>query len=580
MKTRKHPAPQRRSVDERTRKPPRTDTADRRQTAIRDVMNRDVVCLRDDVSMDTLEELLLSCDLSGVPVVDAERRLVGYVTMTDIVRELHDRGDTGQDQALGWGYHIELVPPLVAEVMTPVPFELQESCAVVTAIELMTARRIHRVPVVSEDGVLVGVVTASDVLRYLAGREPQIASPRPAASETDRVVSLGLLTGGLAHQVNNALTPMRLTLGRLISFELSRRPLTVEHTHRIELLQDLREGVDRIERVVREQTVFSNANDAPIAALGVIEVLEAAIGVAAHEIRHRARLVRDYQPVPRINARPADLRQVFLNLLINAVYAIREGEAHLNEVTVRTWTDDRGLANIEIRDTGAGIPPETLPHIFEPFFTTHPGRALGLGLAVTRELVTALGGSISVDSVVGGGTAIQVALPASEAIVCAAPVVDPSASAGPPLAPRRILIVDDDRPVAAAIALELDEHDVVVAESGREALEILRRDTRFDMILCDLMMPEISGQDVYEALRLTDPALIAKFVLMTGGAFTRGASGFLSSVDAPVLEKPFDAAQLRDLVNRLGPRDAAGAHVVVTADVDPGARSSRARKES
>jgi signal transduction histidine kinase len=465
---------------------------DRIETPLREVMNREVICVPVDVSMDTLEELLLGCGLSGAPVVDAERRLVGYVTMTDIVREVHDRGDTAEQTELGWGFHTEFAPASVAELMTPVALELQESCSLGTAIELMTAHRIHCVPVVSSDGVLVGVVTAGDVLRHLARREPDAAADH-AMTELDRVVSLGFLAGGLGHQINNVLTPIRLTLGRLTSFELSRRPLSAEGTHRIELLQDLREGVDRVEQIGRELTVFSHANDAPIVPLDVTDVLDAAIRVAAHEIRHRARLVRDYGPVPRVNARAADLRQVFLNVLLNAVHAIREGEAHLNEVVVRTWTDEHGHANIEIRDTGAGIPPTTLPRIFEPFFTTEPGRALGLGLAITREVVSGLGGSIAVDSVVGSGTAIQIAMPPSDEVVHPNALADSVPQIEPAAERRRVLIVDDDRPVAAAIALELEEHEVVVAESGREALEILRHDQRFDVILCDLMMPEVSG---------------------------------------------------------------------------------------
>jgi DNA-binding NtrC family response regulator len=119
---------------------------------------------------------------------------------------------------------------------------------------------------------------------------------------------------------------------------------------------------------------------------------------------------------------------------------------------------------------------------------------------------------------------------------------------------KRILIIDDDRPVAAAIALELGAHDVVVAESGREALEILRHDKSFDVILCDLMMPEVSGMDVYESLRLVDPALLGRVVLMTGGAFTKRAGQFLAEVDAPMIEKPFHPGQLHAVVNALDQR--------------------------
>src|SRR5262249_42507325 len=194
----------------------------------------------------------------------------------------------------------------------------------------------------------------------------------------------------------------------------------------------------------------------------------------------------------------------------------------------------------------------------EPFFTTNPGRALGLGLAVTRDLVTRLGGEIVVASVVGQGTKIRIVLP---------PCREDAKTIEPPVEKRRtfvrdrvrIPIGDGDRPCAAAIALELSDHDVVVAENGREALEILRGDKAFDVILCDLMMPEISGIDVYESLRLIEPALVERVVLMTGGAFSHRAGEFLAAVEAPVLEKPFAPGQLHAVVNaidhRRGPTD-------------------------
>jgi len=191
--------------------------------------------------------------------------------------------------------------------------------------------------------------------------------------------------------------------------------------------------------------------------------------------------------------------------------------------------------------------------IFEPFFTTRPeGKGLGLGLSVSRDIVAALDGQITVDSVVGKGTTVRVALPAcyEEAVPPNAPsqvLPDPAETSER----RRILILDDDRPVAAALALELEEHDVVVAESGREALEILRHDQDFDVILCDLMMPEISGMDVYESLRLLNPTLQGRVVLMTGGAFTARARQFLANVDAMMIEKPFHPGQLHAVVHAL-----------------------------
>jgi len=537
---------------------------------ISEVMTRNVVCVPQHFSVTMLEELLLDRDLSGLPVVDNDGKLVGFVSMTDLVREVHHRDDTAEtfpDDDLAWDFHDEPEPGTVAHLMSPIAFELPASCPVAKAVALMATQHTHQVPVVSDAGTLLGIVTAGDIVRYLAraggaesgpaeiadaGCDTGEVAERERLTEADRVVSLGFLAGGVAHQVNNALTPMRLSLGRLTSFELSRRPLSAERLHRIELLQDVREGVARIEQIIRELKAFSHT-DGPSRAVDVSALLEVAIGLAAHEIRHRARLVCDYAAVPLVHAKPAELRQVLLNLLVNAAQAIPEGEAHVNEIRVTTRTDDHGRAVIEITDTGTGIPSAVATRIFEPFFTTRSvGKGLGLGLTVSRDIVAALDGELTIDSVVGKGTTVRIALPScdGEALSLVAPDEswpDQTTTNGR----RRILIVDDDRPVAAALALELKAHDVVVAESGREALEILRHDKDFDVILCDLMMPEISGMDVYESLRLIDPTLRGRVVLMTGGAFTARARQFVSEIDALVIEKPFHPGQLHSIVNAL-----------------------------
>jgi len=558
-----------RALDPEAPPAPPAPVRDPMRVPISEVMTRSVVCVLEHTSMAMLEELLLDHDLSGVPVVDTQGKLIGLVSMADIVRELHYQAEAAEASLatdLAWGFHAEPEPLTVAHLMAPVAFELPASCPVAKAVGLMATQHTHRVPVVSDDGVLLGIVTAGDIVRHLARAGVPDAEPagvagvvsareaeRERKAETDRLVSLGFLAGGVAHQINNALTPMRLSVGRLASFELSRRPMSPERLHRIELLQDVREGVARIERIIRELKAFSHTDDSPSRAVDVSALLEIAIGLTAHEIRHRARLVCDYTAVPLVRAKPAELRQVLLNLLVNAAQAIPEGEAHMNEIRATTRTDEQGRAVIEIQDTGTGIPPDVVTRIFEPFFTTRPeGKGLGLGLSVSRDIVAALDGQITVDSVVGKGTTVRVALPAcyEEAVPPNAPsqvLPDPAETSER----RRILILDDDRPVAAALALELEEHDVVVAESGREALEILRHDQDFDVILCDLMMPEISGMDVYESLRLLNPTLQGRVVLMTGGAFTARARQFLANVDAMMIEKPFHPGQLHAVVHAL-----------------------------
>ena len=535
------------------------DALDSMRTPVGEVMTRDVLCVPPSVSIDVIEELLLDSDLSGVPVVDDERRLVGYVAMNDIVRELREAQEaiehtTALRKTEPWGFHVDPPPKTVADVMTVVALELAETCPVAEAVRVMANHNIDRVPIVSYDGTLVGVVTAGDIVHHLAISAAS-APVREKLVEADRLASLEFLASGIAHQINNALTSSRLTLGRLRSFELARRTTDPEGLHRIELLQDVREGVARIERVARELHVFAHDDDGPARPMSVVATLETAIGFVAHQVRHRAQLVCDYAAVPPVRAKGGELRQVLVNILVNATQAIPEGEAHVNEIRISTRTDERGRALIEIRDTGTGIPSDVMNRVYEPFFTTHKGgHGLGIGLAVARDVITSLDGEIGIESVVGQGTTVRIWLPpCAEAVTAVGPAVEPPRDAA--TSERlRILVVDDDRPVAVAVAFELAEHDVTVAESGREALEIIRKDKTFDVILCDLMMPEVSGMDVYESVRLVDPHLRDRIAMMTGGAFTPRARAFLSITDVPVIQKPFLPGQLQSVIAALDRR--------------------------
>jgi signal transduction histidine kinase len=131
-----------------------------------------------------------------------------------------------------------------------------------------------------------------------------------------------------------------------------------------------------------------------------------------NEVRHRAQLVKDYGPVPLVNADEGQLAQVFVNLLVNAAQAIPEGHAETNQICVATGTDESGRAILSFRDTGAGISPELLGRIFDPFFTTKPvGVGTGLGLSICHGIVTALGGEITVESQPGKGTIVRITLP-------------------------------------------------------------------------------------------------------------------------------------------------------------------------
>lgn len=391
------------------------------------------------------------------------------------------------------------------------------------------------------DGVAQALTPSGAGAAPATGQTPVVRDGRLV--EAERLALLGSLAGGIAHEINNALTWVTLSLGRVLSFELSRAPHTPTRSHRIELLTDVREGFLRVGAVAKHLAAFSRIDDEQSEAVDLTEILEESTRVVGNDVRHRARLVCSLGALPPVKGGVAALRKVVLNVLLNAAQAIDEGAAADNEIRVTSRRDGAEVV-IEVSDTGIGIPRERLPQIFEPFYTTRtPGRGIGLGLSVARDIVQRLGGSIDAESTPAQGTTIRIRLPAAGALPLEPPPEQPRLPQR-----RRVLVVDDERLVAQAVALVLEDHDVTVCSSGREALERIRAHEEYDVVLCDLLMPEMTGMELYETLAREAPSMKERFVFMTGGAFTTRAQRFLNEVPNGRLQKPFDPPALQALV--------------------------------
>jgi CheY-like chemotaxis protein/anti-sigma regulatory factor (Ser/Thr protein kinase) len=277
-------------------------------------------------------------------------------------------------------------------------------------------------------------------------------------------------------------------------------------------------------------------------------VLESTLRMAWNEIRHRAKVVKTYGKVPRVDANEGRLGQVFLNLIVNAVQAIPEGNYDRNEIRVSTRME-QDQVTISVSDTGAGIPPEVRRRLFTPFFTTKPaGVGTGLGLAISHRIITSLGGTITLDTEVGRGTTFKVKLPVAP--INLPPVTQKMPSPHPPVRRGRVLVIDDEDSLVQAIKRYLSQdHDVEGVTSARVAIEKLAGGQRYDAIVCDLMMPQVTGMDVYAAVVKIDPDIAERIIFVTGGAFTDSARKFLDSTPNQHIEKPFDLKTLRNLVN-------------------------------
>jgi CheY-like chemotaxis protein len=242
---------------------------------------------------------------------------------------------------------------------------------------------------------------------------------------------------------------------------------------------------------------------------------------------------------------------VFLNLLLNALQALPEGDPERNEVRVTVEAIAGGKVLVEIADNGAGMDPEVAARAFEPFFTTKGGAATGLGLSICRSVVASLGGEIKLDTEKGRGTRVRVLLPAGESRPAAADPADAETGRPAPRGPgRRVLVVDDDPIVGQAVRRLLRGNEVVLCSDSQRALDLLAGDSAFDVILCDLFMPGTNGMQLYRTLKERDPDAAARITFMSAGAYTAETSEFLDAVPNERVEKPFDAARLRALVAR------------------------------
>jgi two-component system cell cycle sensor histidine kinase/response regulator CckA len=400
------------------------------------------------------------------------------------------------------------------------------------------------------DGSPANVVLARDV------SERQEMEAR--LIEVDLLSSIGMLAAGIAHEINNPLAYVTLNLGflaqkltalRAANESEGGRARTLELCRELEdVLATTRHGSDRVQQIVRDVRVFARRSTDERSAVALPQVLDATIQLALNSIRHRAQLVREYASVPIVDADEPRLGQLFLNLLLNALQAFEDDEpraARPAEIRVRTGTTARGEAIVEIADTGRGISADVLGRVFEPFFTTKaPGVGTGLGLPICRSIVTALGGTIEIESVVGLGTTCRVTLPASVRGASTDVVVAGPARSQVPSARLRVLIVDDEPALLRTLGEELGlTHDVTCTSSGAEAISLIRS-APFDVVLCDVMMPTTSGIDVFRAIQRDMPGLEQRIVFMTGGAFSPGSREFLASVPNRKLEKPFTFEEL------------------------------------
>jgi len=384
-------------------------------------------------------------------------------------------------------------------------------------------------------------------------------------AHADRMVSLGTLAAGVAHEINNPLTFMQINLSsvaselpelveRVEALEASASGQTPDPAELTDLRQRLDEivyGASRIQDIVSDLKTFTHDDRDPPGPVDLQKTMTLALNLARHELKYRATVACEGGEWLYVHGHEGRICQVLLNLLVNAAQSIEVGNVEGNEIRLAATPDGDRIA-VTVSDTGSGISSEHMGRLFDPFFTTKaPGVGSGLGLSICRHLVEGYGGELAVESELGQGTRATLWLrradPAEEVTVQVPR--EPSRRVEPL---GRVLLIDDEPELCRSIKRALsNEFEVVTAAGGEEAMALMARDAAFDVVICDVMMPSTTGMDVYDWVRDNKPALLPQMVFITGGAIGDRAQRFVDEVDNFVLDKPTDIRNLRRLLRRL-----------------------------
>ena len=375
--------------------------------------------------------------------------------------------------------------------------------------------------------------------------EERLLQKRLIASEN--LASLGTLAAGLAHEINNPLTYVVANMDTIAN-----QPAGADRSSVRPHLDAALEGCRRIRDLVREFLETSRGHEARITTVSIPKVLETVLVLVRSQVRHRATLTCDYAGVPNALGHRGKLVQVVVNLVVNASQAFIDGHAVENKISIHAFREGEQVV-IQVADNGPGMDAKTRERALDPFFTTKThGQGSGLGLFLSHSIMTSFGGSLEIESKPGCGTTVTVRMPVSyqELTSCASIPVERLGATNRCVAPGgRVLVVDDEPQIRRALDRLLGStYEVSPSSNGAEALARLLAGETFDVILCDLLMPQMTGIELYEEMERRWPDQAARAVFLTGGTITDTARVFVDRHAARIIRKPFERGEIEAMV--------------------------------
>jgi two-component system NtrC family sensor kinase len=400
----------------------------------------------------------------------------------------------------------------------------------------------------AHDPLVGGIIVNARDITDRKHTEAELQRQREARYQSEKLADMGTLLAGVAHELNN---PLAVIIGyaALTQMAVTDGPLA----ERVGLMA---RAAERCVRIVRNFLTLARQHPQQRETVRLNQIVTEAVELLGYSLRvdtvhAQLDLASD---LPLLWADPHQLHQVVVNLVTNAQHALREATGR-RELTLTTRFDmARQQLELLVRDSGPGIPLEVQPRIFEPFFTTKPaGQGTGLGLPICQGIVESHGGTIRIESAPGQGTTVRIELP------WVAPPPDAAPLSRRPVvraAPLRVLVVDDEPIVAAAIADMLRHHGcaVVTTTSAHAALAQLRAEP-FDAVLCDVRMPEMDGPALYVELERAASPLLDRIIFITGDTLSPRTREFLQRPGIRSLTKPVNLEELTRAVDELLPED-------------------------
>ena len=397
----------------------------------------------------------------------------------------------------------------------------------------------------------------------------QIKESERRRIQAERLASIGYLSAGIAHEINNPLSLLSMTIPFTVSEleKVVRTNAAAQAPEKVNeeletLLKNLgptQEAVDLLMQLSADLHSLGRSDDIKAQPVKLANIVNSALRIVRHKVKHKATVTVNIPENLTITGKTNRLIQVFINLLTNASRAIRENVPDQNFIKVNGYEDD-SHAVIEVADSGIGIPPENLEKIFERFISLSglgPGEGSGIGLSIVKELVEEHGGTVEVISTVGEGTSFVVKFPLKRVEQSSPPPMATAAFSRSPnefvKAHRMILFIDENRDHLEAYANSFGQlHDVQTASSFDDAtVKIEMAEGKLDIVVCDTSQNVAAFKDFFVDVVTRYPDLSEHFIC-TGDQI--GDADVLSDSAIPFLQRPFRPAELLAAIYRIPPR--------------------------